>query len=211
MFERYTERARRVLFFSRYEASQLGSLAIETEHVLLGLVREGKGLTSRIFERASVSLPSIRSEIEAASVSREKTSTSIEMPFTRATKRILQGAAQEADSLRHAYIGTEHLLLGMLREERCVAAQILIRKGLRINTVRDDIVSLLNEREAPESASELTTCCFCAEVLPADDAAAIVVYPRPGSAGSQTLYSHRRCLRTRVPPGVPLITDTDDE
>jgi ATP-dependent Clp protease ATP-binding subunit ClpC len=211
MFERYTERARRVLFFSRYEASQLGSLAIETEHVLLGLVREGKGLTSRIFERAAVSLPSIRREIEAASVSREKTSTSVEMPFTAATKRILHGAAQEADSLRHTYIGTEHLLLGILREERCVAAQILIRKGLRINIVRDDIVSMLNEREAPESASELTTCCFCAEVLPADDAAALVVYPRPGSAGSQTLYSHRRCLRTRVPPGVPLITDNDDE
>ena len=89
--------------------------------------------------------------------------------------------------------------------------QILIGKGLRLNTVRDDIVSLLNEREAPASASELTPCCFCGEVLPADDAAALVVYPRPGSAGSQTLYSHRRCLRTRVPPGVPLITDNDDE
>ena len=211
MFERYTERARRVLFFSRYEASESGSLAIETEHVLLGLVREGKGLTSRIFEGASISLAGIRADIEARTVANAKVSTPVEIPFTRETKRVLQFAAEEADALGHNYIGTEHLLLGILREERGLAARVLIEKGLRINIVRDDILGLLNEREAPESASELTTCCFCAEVLPADDAAALVVYPRPGSAGSQTLYSHRRCLRTRVPPGVALITDNDDE
>ena len=82
MFERYTERARRVLFFSRYEASESGSLAIETEHVLLGLVREGKGLTSRIFERASISLPGIRADIEARTNANAKISTSVEIPFT---------------------------------------------------------------------------------------------------------------------------------
>src|SRR6476659_2660699 len=125
MFERYTERARRVLFFARYEASQLGSISIETEHLLLGLIREGKGLTSRIFARSHLSL---------------------EIPFSAETKRVLQFAAEEADRLLHNYIGTEHLLLGILREERSVAASILMEKGMRLHTVREDIVQLLNEK-----------------------------------------------------------------
>src|SRR6187397_1355576 len=135
MFERYTERARRVLFFARYEASQLGSISIETEHLLLGLIREGKGLTSRIFARSHLSLENIRKEIEGRTVFREKVSTSVEIPFSA-----------EADRLLHNYIGTEHLLLGILREERSVAASILMEKGMRLNTVRDDIVQLLNEK-----------------------------------------------------------------
>ena len=96
MFERYTERARRVLFFARYEASQLGSISIETEHLLLGLIREGKGLTSRIFARSHLSLENIRKEIEGRTVFREKVSTSVEIPFSAETKRVLQFAAEEA-------------------------------------------------------------------------------------------------------------------
>src|SRR5216110_2858193 len=136
MFERYTERARRVLFFARYEASQLGSISIETEHLLLGLIREGKGLTSRIFARSHLSLENIRKEIEGRTVFREKVSTSVEIPFSAETKRVLQFAAEEA----------EHLLLGILREERSVAASILMEKGMRLHTVREDIVQLLNEK-----------------------------------------------------------------
>src|ERR1700688_1066585 len=146
MFERYTERARRVLFFARYEASKLGSISIETEHLLLGLIREGKGLTSRIFARSHLSLENIRKEIEGRTVFREKVSTSVEIPFSAETKRVLQFAAEEADRLLHNYIGTEHLLLGILREERCVAASILMEKGVRLNAVREDIVQLLNEK-----------------------------------------------------------------
>src|SRR6186713_199742 len=146
MFERYTERARRVLFFARYEASQLGSISIETEHLLLGLIREGKGLTSRIFARSHLSLESIRKEIEGRTVFREKVSTSVEIPFSAETKRVLQFAADEADRLLHNYIGTEHLLLGLLREERSVAASILMEKGMRLHAVREDIVQLLNEK-----------------------------------------------------------------
>ncbi|MEW5980930.1 MAG: ATP-dependent Clp protease ATP-binding subunit [Acidobacteriota bacterium] len=146
MFERYTERARRVLFFARYEASQLGSVSIETEHLLLGLIREGKGLTSRIFQRAQVSLDLIRKEVEGRSIFREKVSTSVEIPFSAETKRVLQHAQEEADRLVHNYIGTEHLLLGLLCEERSLAAAILVEKGMRLTTVRDDIVHLLNEK-----------------------------------------------------------------
>jgi ATP-dependent Clp protease ATP-binding subunit ClpC len=154
MFERYTERARRVLFFARYEATQLGSTSIETEHLLLGLIREGKGLTSRIFARSHLSLESIRKEIEGRTVFREKVSTSVEIPFSAETKRVLQFAAEEADRLLHTYIGTEHLLLGILREERSVAAAILYDKGMRLASVREDIVQLLNEKTAPARPKE---------------------------------------------------------
>src|SRR5437763_324362 len=156
MFERYTERARRVLFFARYEASQLGSIYIETEHLLLGLIREGKGLTSRIFARSHLSLENIRKEIEGRTVFREKVSTSVEIPFSAETKRVLQFAAEEADRLLHNYIGTEHLLLGILREERSVAASILMEKGMRLNTVREDIVALLNEKTTLTRAGKET-------------------------------------------------------
>ena len=155
MFERYTERARRVLFFARYEASQLGSISIETEHLLLGLIREGKGLTSRIFSCSHLSLESIRKEIEGRTVFREKVSTSVEIPFSTETKRMLQQAAEEADRLLHNYIGTEHLLLGILREERSVAASILSEKGMRLNTVRENIVQLLNEKTTLTRVKEM--------------------------------------------------------
>ena len=154
MFERYTERARRVLFFARYEATQLGSTSIETEHLLLGLIREGKGLTSRIFARSHLSLESIRKEIEGRTVFRDKVSTSVDIPFSPETKRVLQFSAEEADRLLHTYIGTEHLLLGLLREEHSVASSILYEKGMRLSSVRDDIVQLLNEKTTPVRPKE---------------------------------------------------------
>ncbi|MXY24169.1 MAG: ATP-dependent Clp protease ATP-binding subunit [Acidobacteria bacterium] len=157
MFERYTERARRVLFFARYEASQLGSISIETEHLLLGLIREGKGLTSRIFARSQLSIENIRKEIEGRTVFREKVSTSVEIPFSAETKRVLQFAAEEADRLLHNYIGTEHLLLGILREERSVASTVLSEKGMRLKSVREDIVQLLNEKNTPARVKEKET------------------------------------------------------
>ena len=155
MFERYTERARRVLFFARYEASQLGSISIETEHLLLGLIREGKGLTSRIFARSNLSLEHIRKQIVGRTAFREKVSTSVEIPFSGESKRLLQFAAEEADRLLHNYIGTEHLLLGILREERSVAAKILMEKGMRLNSVREHIVALLNEKTTVTRVKEM--------------------------------------------------------
>ncbi|HWB16586.1 MAG TPA: ATP-dependent Clp protease ATP-binding subunit, partial [Vicinamibacterales bacterium] len=134
--------------------TQLGSTSIETEHLLLGLIREGKGLTSRIFARSHLSLESIRKEIEGRTVFREKVSTSVDIPFSAETKRVLQYAAEEADRLLHTYIGTEHLLLGILREERSVAASILYEKGMRLASVREDIVQLLNEKTAPARPKE---------------------------------------------------------
>jgi len=146
MFERYTERARRVIFFARYESSQFGSKTIESEHFLLGLLREDKNLTSR-FLRDSSSIESIRKEIEGRSTIREKVSTSIDMPLSEDCKRILAHANEEAERLKHSHIGTEHLLLGILREEGCLAAQILHERGLRFEAIREELARGLVHEE----------------------------------------------------------------
>jgi ATP-dependent Clp protease ATP-binding subunit ClpA len=142
MFERFTESSRRVLFFARYEASQLGGITIETDHLLLGLTREAKGVICEIFAASHVSLKSIRHEIEARAASGEKISTSVEIPLSEESKRVLQYSTEEADRLQHNHIGTEHLLLGLLREASCSAALTLSAHGLRLAEVRSDIVKL---------------------------------------------------------------------
>jgi ATP-dependent Clp protease ATP-binding subunit ClpC len=139
MFERYTEKARRVIFFARYEASQFGAPAIEPEHLLLGLMREDKTLTARFLARAQASLEAIRKEIEGRAPMREKISTSVELPLAPETKRVLAYAHEESDRLQHRHIGTEHLLLGLLREERSMAAEILYERGLRLAAVREEV------------------------------------------------------------------------
>lgn len=136
MFERYTEKARRVLFFARYEASQFGSPYIESEHLLLGLVREDKALANR-FLRSEVA--SIRKQVESRATEREKTSTSVDLPLSNESKRVLAYAGEEAERLAHLHIGTEHLLLGLLREEKCFAAQILTERGVQLNRVREEL------------------------------------------------------------------------
>src|SRR5256714_12820266 len=146
MFERYTERARRVIFFARYEASQFGSTTIETEHLLLGLIREDKNLTNR-FLRNHSSIESIRKESEGRTTIREKVSTSIDLPLSNECKRILAYAAEEAERLNHRHIGTEHLLLGILREEKCVAAEILHERGLRLNAIREELARSVVDRQ----------------------------------------------------------------
>src|ERR1700746_3074896 len=139
MFERYTEKARRVIFFARYEASQFGAHAIEPETLLLGLRREDKTLTGRFFPRAQITIESIRREIEGRTLLRERIPTSVELPLAPETKRVLHYSHEESDRLQHRHIGTEHLLLGLLREERSMAAQILFERGLRLAAVRDEI------------------------------------------------------------------------
>jgi ATP-dependent Clp protease ATP-binding subunit ClpC len=139
MFEKYTEKARRVIFFARYEASQFGSPYIETEHLLLGLIREDKNLTQRFLPKANASIESIRKEIEGRTVIREKVSTSVDLPFSDECKRVLNSAAEESEKLQHKHIGTEHMLLGLLREERSVAAEILRERGIRLNSIREEL------------------------------------------------------------------------
>src|SRR6202522_4199562 len=153
MFERYTEKARRVIFFARYEASQFGSPYIETEHLLLGLLREDKALTNR-FLRSHASVESIRKQIEGHTTIREKVSTSVDLPLSNECKRVLAYAAEEAERLSHRHIGTEHLLLGLLREEKCFAAEILHERGLRLSTIREELARSSQEKAAPQRQRE---------------------------------------------------------
>ncbi len=151
MFERYTEKARRVIFFARYEASQFGSPYIETEHLLLGLLREDKALTNR-FLRSHASVDSIRKQIEGHTTIREKVSTSVDLPLSNECKRVLAYAAEEAERLSHKHIGTEHLLLGLLREEKCFAAEILHERGLKLASIREELSRATQEKAAQGAA-----------------------------------------------------------
>jgi ATP-dependent Clp protease ATP-binding subunit ClpC len=153
MFERYTEKARRVIFFARYEASQFGSPCIETEHLLLGLLREDKVLTNR-FLRSSAAVESIRKQIEAQTTMREKVSTSVDLPLSHECKRVLAYGAEEAERLNHKHIGTEHLLLGLLREEKSFAADILHERGLRLTQVREEIARSSSEKMSSNRPKE---------------------------------------------------------
>lgn len=148
MFERYTEAARRALFFARYEAAQLGSVSIDPEHLLLGLIRHPAGATARVFAKAHIPLDEIRKEIRSRATFREKLATSVEIPFNDGAKRILQHAAEEADRLLHHNIDSEHVLLGILHGGQCVAAAILAERGMRLDTVREAIVQVRNELDA---------------------------------------------------------------
>ena len=138
MFERYTERARRVIFFARYEASQFGSMTIESGHLLLGLIREYTDLIHR-FAPGAPSVQDISKEVTAHLTVREKVPTSIDMPLSNECKRILAYSAEEAERLADRLIGAEHLLLGMLREGNCLAAKVLYQLGLKPGVIRDEV------------------------------------------------------------------------
>src|SRR6266853_5320569 len=153
MFERYTEKARRVIFFARYEGSQCGSAYIESEHLLLGLLREDKALANR-FLHSHAAVESIRKEIEGRSDVRAATSTSVDLPLSHISKRVLAYAAEEGERLSQKHIGTEHLLLGLLREEKCLAAEILNGRGLNLSTIREELGREPHEKSLPVRPKE---------------------------------------------------------
>jgi ATP-dependent Clp protease ATP-binding subunit ClpA len=137
MFERYTDKARRVIFFARYEASECGSHSIEAEHLLLGLLREDHRLARR-FLKTDTSLESVRERIKSVAPAGKKVPTSVDLPLGEKSKHVLRFAAEEADRLSHEDIGTKHLLLGLLREEESLAAEILRDGGLRLPDLREE-------------------------------------------------------------------------
>jgi len=157
MFERYTEKARRVIFFARYEASNFGSPYIETEHLLLGVLREDKALTNRFLRSDASVETSIREQIAGATTIREKISTSVDLPLSNECKRVLAYAAEEAHRLSHEHIGTEHLLLGLLREEKCFAAEILQERGLQLQAIREELQKMSPENLERREQGMLTT------------------------------------------------------
>jgi ATP-dependent Clp protease ATP-binding subunit ClpC len=140
MFERYTEKARRVIFFARYEALQYGSQVISPEHILLGLMREDKTISARYFPfRNALTVEAVRREVEERIVLRDRIPQSAELHLAAETKRILAFANEESQYLKNRHIGPEHLLLGLVRQENSIAAEILFQYGLRLKDVREEI------------------------------------------------------------------------
>lgn len=136
MFERYTEKARRTIYFARYEASQFGSPYIESEHVLLGLLRESKTLSAKLFANSPATADTIRKQIEKHTTFGERIPASVDLPITEECQRILLHASEEAERLGHKYVGTEHVLLGVLLEKQCYAAYLLNESGVSLDVAR---------------------------------------------------------------------------
>ncbi len=144
MFERFTERARRVIILAQEEAKRLNHSAVGTEHILLGIVREGEGVASKVLESLNINPERVRAEIESA-IGRGERTPYEEVAFTPRAKKVLELALDEARRLGHNYIGTEHLLLGLIREGEGVAARVLEAMGADLERVRSQVVYLLGE------------------------------------------------------------------
>ena len=146
MFERYTEPARRALFFARYAVHEFGGAVIETEHLLFGMMRHGKGVAADILDRAQLQRDAVREVVQTRMAGHARLSTSVEIPFSEETKRILHAAMAEADRLGHQDIGIEHLLLGILCEPETPAGQMLTAHGIKREAVREELARLPHGR-----------------------------------------------------------------
>jgi ATP-dependent Clp protease ATP-binding subunit ClpC len=143
MFDRFTDRARKVINLARQEAQKLNHDYIGTEHVLLGLVQEGTGVAANVLRNLDIDLKKIRLELEKFVKSGSPTMTVGQLPFTPRAKRVLELAVEEANNLNHNYIGTEHLLLGLLREHDGYAARVLMSLGVKLEDVREEVMEIL--------------------------------------------------------------------
>lgn len=172
VFERFTDRARRVLVLAQEEARLLGHPFLGTEHILLGLIHEGEGVAAKALEQLDVSLESVRNKVEEVIGKPSKTPTNESAPFTPRAKKVMELALREALQLGHNYIGTEHLLLGVVREGEGVAAQVLVNLGADLATVRQTVVQLLAGQATESmgagsagsirlSGATLVRCSFC--------------------------------------------------
>jgi len=142
MFERFTDRARRVVVLAQQEARELDHNYIGTEHILLGLIREGEGVAAKALESLEISLETVRQQVEEM-IGRGEDAPSGHIPFTPRAKKVLELSLRESQHLRHHYIGTEHILLGLISEGEGVAAQVLVRLGADLDRVREQVLQLL--------------------------------------------------------------------
>ena len=154
MYERFTDRARKVMQLANQEAQRFNHEYIGTEHVLLGLVKEGSGVAANVLKNLEVDLRKIRIEVEKIVQSGPDMVTMGKLPQTPRAKKVIEYAMEEARNLNHNYVGTEHLLLGLLREQEGVAAQVLMNLALKLEDVRDEVLNLLGHGlEAQEGAT----------------------------------------------------------
>jgi hypothetical protein len=152
MFERFTDRARRVVVHAQEEARRLNHNYIGTEHILLGLLREGEGIAAKALKSLGISLDAVRQQVEEI-IGQGQQAPSGHIPFTPRAKKVLELALRESLQLGHNYIGTEHILLGLIREGDGVAAQVLVRLGADLNRVRQQTIQLLHGHSAEEPVS----------------------------------------------------------
>jgi ATP-dependent Clp protease ATP-binding subunit ClpC len=151
MFERFTDRARRVVVLAQEEARMLNHNYIGTEHILLGLIHEGEGVAAKALESMSISLEAVRNQVTEI-IGRGQTAPAGHIPFTPRAKKVLELSLREALQLGHNYIGTEHILLGLIREGEGVAAQVLQKLGADLNRVRQQVIQLLSGYAGGEAA-----------------------------------------------------------
>ena len=152
MFERFTDRARRVVVLAQDEARMLKHNYIGTEHILLGLIHEGEGVAAEALESLGISLDAVRQQVEEI-IGQGQQAPSGHIPFTPRAKKVLELSLREALQLGHNYIGTEHILLGLIREGDGVAAQVLVKLGADLNRVRQQVIQLLHGYQGKEPAS----------------------------------------------------------
>ncbi len=155
MFERFTDRARRVVVLAQEEARMLNHNYIGTEHILLGLIHEGEGVAAKALESLGISLEGVRSQVEEI-IGQGQQAPSGHIPFTPRAKKVLELSLREALQLGHNYIGTEHILLGLIREGEGVAAQVLVKLGADLNRVRQQVIQLLSGYQGKEAAASPT-------------------------------------------------------
>src|SRR5918998_474004 len=151
MFERFTDRARRVVVLAQEEARMLNHNYIGTEHILLGLIHEGEGVAAKALESLGISLEGVRQQVEEI-IGQGQQAPSGHIPFTPRAKKVLELSLREALQLGHNYIGTEHILLGLIREGEGVAAQVLVKLGADLNRVRQQVLQLLSGYQGKEPA-----------------------------------------------------------
>ncbi len=147
MFERFTDRARRVVVLAQEEARMLNHNYIGTEHILLGLIHEGEGVAAKALEQLGISLEAVRSQVEEI-IGHGEVAPTGHIPFTPRAKKVLELSLRESLQLGHNYIGTEHILLGLIREGEGVAAQVLQKLGADLNRVRQQVIKLLQGYES---------------------------------------------------------------
>ncbi len=152
MFERFTDRARRVVVLAQEEARMLNHNYIGTEHILLGLIHEGEGVAAKALESLGISLEGVRSQVEEI-IGQGQQAPSGHIPFTPRAKKVLELSLREALQLGHNYIGTEHILLGLIREGEGVAAQVLVKLGADLNRVRQQVIQLLSGYQGKDPAT----------------------------------------------------------
>ena len=150
MSNRFTERAQRVILIAQEEAKRLNHDYVGTEHILLGLIALGEGVAAQVLANLGVDLRRVRSEIEKIVGTGDNVMLLGEIPFTPRAKKVLEYAVEEAQHMGHSYVGTEHLLLGLIREEEGVAARVLENLGLRLDVVREEVLNLLGEGQTPQ-------------------------------------------------------------